>query len=220
MKVPCLGAPDQISSLWVSRFITGLSLKRHEFLHMVPVQSLAMGEDMDKDIIHPGVKSVGWALVQTSRLHRSRTGDKLSELGLFAGQEQVLQALASSGPMTMGDLAAILRVRPPTASKTVSRLSSLKLVERHTEPGDARVVRVKLTKEGKRKAAAIDAIWDEVEGELLAGFDNKDRKRLRKLLRKAAKNLAGLTGADQSGFEADDDLEDLGSEEPAMVATA
>ncbi len=175
---------------------------------------------MDKDIIHPGVKSVGWALVQASRLHRSRTGDKLSELGLFAGQEQVLQALASLGPMTMGDLAAILRVRPPTASKTVSRLSSLKLVERHTEPGDARVVRVKLTKEGKRKAAAIEAIWDEVEAELLAGFDNKDRKRLRKLLRKAAKNLAGFTGADQTGFEAEDDLEELGSEEPKLAATA
>ncbi|HEU6442420.1 MAG TPA: MarR family winged helix-turn-helix transcriptional regulator [Microvirga sp.] len=175
---------------------------------------------MDKDIIHPGVKSVGWALVQAARLHRSRTGDKLSELGLFAGQEQVLQALASSGPMTMGDLATILRVRPPTASKTVSRLSSLKLVERHTEPGDARVVRVKLTKEGKRKAAAIDALWDEVEAELLAGFDNKDRKRLRKLLRKAAKNLAGITGADQTGFEAEDDLEDLGSEEPELTVTA
>jgi len=175
---------------------------------------------MDKDIIHPGVKSVGWALVQAARLHRSRTGDKLSELGLFAGQEQVLQALASSGPMTMGDLAAILRVRPPTASKTVSRLSSLKLVERHTEPGDARVVRVKLTKEGKRKAAAIDALWDEVEAELLAGFDNKDRKRLRKLLRKAAKNLAGITGADQTGFDSEDDLEELGSDEPELAATA
>ncbi|HZW45942.1 MAG TPA: MarR family winged helix-turn-helix transcriptional regulator [Microvirga sp.] len=175
---------------------------------------------MDKDIIHPGVKSVGWALVQAARLHRSRTGDKLSELGLFAGQEQVLQALASSGPMTMGDLAAILRVRPPTASKTVSRLSSLKLIERHTEPGDARVVRVKLTKEGKRKAAAIDALWDEVEAELLAGFDNKERKRLRKLLRKAAKNLAGITGADQTGFDSEDDLEELGSDEPELAATA
>lgn len=175
---------------------------------------------MDKDIIHPGVKSVGWALVQAARLHRSRTGDKLSELGLFAGQEQVLQALASSGPMTMGDLATILRVRPPTASKTVSRLSTLKLVERHTEPGDARVVRVKLTKEGKRKAAAIDALWDEVEAELLDGFDNKDRKRLRKLLRKAAKNLAGLTGADQTGFEAEDELEDASAEAAGMALPA
>jgi DNA-binding MarR family transcriptional regulator len=175
---------------------------------------------MDTDNKHPGIKSVGWALVQASRLHRSRTGDKLSELGLFAGQEQVLQALVNAGPMTMGELAAILRVRPPTASKTVSRLSALKLVERHTEPGDARVVRVKLTKEGKRKAAAIDDLWDEVEGELLQGFDNKDRKRLRKLLRRAAKNLAGITGADQSGFESDDEADGLEANEPELAATA
>jgi DNA-binding MarR family transcriptional regulator len=177
---------------------------------------------MNKDIKHPGIKSIGWALVQVSRLHRSRTGDKLSELGLFAGQEQVLQALGNSGPMTMGELAAILRVRPPTASKTVSRLSALKLVERHTEPGDARVVRVKLTKEGKRKAAAIESLWDEVEGELLQGFDNKDRKRLRKLLRRAAKNLAGITGADQTGFEteAEDEVDGLEAGEPELAATA
>jgi DNA-binding MarR family transcriptional regulator len=175
---------------------------------------------MDNDVKHPGIKSVGWALVQAARLHRSRTGDKLSELGLFAGQEQVLQALANSGPMTMGDLAAVLHVRPPTASKTISRLSALKLVERHTEAGDARIVRVKLTKEGKRKAESINALWDEVEGELLADFDNRDRKRLRKLLRRACKNLAGLTGADQTGFEADEDLDEASSVEPPLAASA
>ena len=174
---------------------------------------------MDDEIKHPGTKSVGWALVQAARLHRSRTGDKLSELGLFAGQEQVLQALTTSGPMTMGDLALMLRVRPPTASKTISRLAALKLVERHTEPGDARVVRVKLTKEGKRKAQAIDALWAEVEAELLADFDNKDKKRLRKLLRKAAKNLAGLTGADQTGF-ADDDIEESSVLSEPLAANA
>lgn len=178
------------------------------------------GNGMETDIKHPGVKSVGWSLVQAARLHRSRTGDKLSELGLFAGQEQVLQALAHSGPMTMGDLALILRVRPPTASKTISRLSSLKLVERHTEPGDARIVRVRLTREGKKKAAAIDALWNDVESELLAGFDNKDRKRLRKLLRRAAKNLASITGADPSGFENDDDLEEQAVLDEAVAATA
>ena len=175
------------------------------------------GNGMDTDIKHPGVKSVGWALVQAARLHRSRTGDKLSELGLFAGQEQVLQALAHSGPMTMGDLALILRVRPPTASKTISRLSSLKLVERHTEPGDARVVRVKLTREGKKKAAAINALWDEVENELLAGFDNKDRKRLRKLLRKAAKNLAGSTSDEGEPLDEDADTDDI-EDTPAIAS--
>jgi DNA-binding MarR family transcriptional regulator len=137
-------------------------------------------------------------------------GDKLADLGLFAGQEQVLQALSSAGAMTMGELATVLRVRPPTASKTISRLAALNLVERHAEPDDARVVRVKLTEEGLRRAAAIEALWDDVEKELLGGFDGKDRKRLRKMLRRAARNLAEVSGADPRGLDSgDDELDDL-----------
>ena len=158
---------------------------------------------------HPGSKSIGWALLQAARLHRGRMGDKLGQVGLFAGQEQVIQALAAQGVMTMGDLATILRVRPPTASKTVSRLTALGLVERRTEPGDARVVRVQLTEAGRERSKQIATLWDEVEDELLEGFDGKDRKRMRKLLRKAAKNLADLTGTDSRGLEAaDEDAED------------
>ncbi|WP_372426460.1 MarR family winged helix-turn-helix transcriptional regulator [Salinarimonas chemoclinalis] len=163
---------------------------------------------------HPGAKSVGWALVQAARLHRARMGDRLGELGLFAGQEQVVQALAAEGQMTMGELAAILRVRPPTASKTVSRLAALGLVERRAEPDDARVVRVGLTTEGAAKAAAIAALWDDVEAELLGDFDTKDRKRLRKLLRKVARNLAEVSGADARGLDAADEEPDDPEPEP------
>ncbi len=170
---------------------------------------------------HPGAKSVGWALVQAARLHRSRMGDKLAGLGLFAGQEQVLQALAAAEIMTMGDLAAVLRVRPPTASKTVSRLAAMSLVERHAEPGDARVVRVRLTAEGHRKAAAIEHLWDEVESELLRGFDPKERKRVRKLLRKAAGNLADASGADPRGLDGpEDELDGLPESTPVVAVAA
>lgn len=169
---------------------------------------------------HPGSKSVGWALVQAARLHRSRMGDKLAGLGLFAGQEQVLQALAATEIMTMGELAAVLRVRPPTASKTVSRLAAMSLVERYAEPDDARVVRVRLTEEGHRKAAAIEHLWDEVESELLRGFDPKDRKRVRKLLRRAAGNLADASGADPRGFEGGEDELDGLPDGAAVVPVA
>jgi DNA-binding MarR family transcriptional regulator len=153
----------------------------------------------------PGSKSVGWALVQAARLHRSRVGDRLAALDLFAGQEQVVQALAASGTMTMGDLAATLRVRPPTASKTISRLAALGFVERRAEAGDGRIVRVRLTEMGLAKAEAIERIGDDVEAELLAGFEGKERRRLRKLLRKAARNLAEISGA--LGHEVDGDAE-------------
>jgi len=174
----------------------------------------------ERPMKHPGEKSVGRALVHAARLHRGRMGDKLGALGLFAGQEQVLQALAAPGLKTMGELAAVLRVRPPTVSKTVSRLAAVGLVERQPEPDDARVVRVRLTADGLAKAAAIERLWDEVERELLDGFDGKDRKRLRKLLRKVAQNLAEAVGADARGLEGpDDDMEDALAPGPAPLVS-
>ena len=43
-----------------------------------------------KKLRPPGIRSVGWALVQAARLHRARTGDRLAKLGLFAGQCRTL----------------------------------------------------------------------------------------------------------------------------------
>ena len=75
------------------------------------------------------------------------------------------------------------------------------------------VVRVKLTDEGRRRAEAIERLWDDVEAECLDGLDAKERKRLRKSLRRMAKNLAAVTGADTDGFE--DDLDDLAATRPS-----
>lgn len=161
-----------------------------------------------KRIRPPAGKSVGWALVQAARLHRARVGDRLADLGLFAGQEQVVQALAAAGSMTMGDLAATLRVRPPTASKTISRLAALGIVERRAESGDGRVVRVRLSQAGLAKADAIEKIWDEIEAELLDDFEGKERRRLRKLLRKAARNLAEAAGVSGHEHDAEADTDD------------
>ncbi|WP_336485830.1 MarR family winged helix-turn-helix transcriptional regulator [Methylobacterium nigriterrae] len=191
-----------------------------------PVKGVKEGgaKEAGKRLRPPGAKSVGWALVQAARLHRSRIGDRLAALNLFAGQEQVVQALAAAGTMTMGDLAATLRVRPPTASKTISRLAALGFVERRAEAGDGRIVRVRLTEAGLAKAAAIERLWDEVESELLDGFDNKERRRLRKLLRKAARNLAeaaGVTGHEpEAEIDGDEDEPESGLIAPGGAAVA
>ncbi len=162
---------------------------------------------------HPGSKSVGWALVQAARLHRARMGDKLGSLGLFAGQEGVLQTLAD-GPMTMGELAGLLRVRPPTASKTVSRLSALGLVERRSEPGDARLVRVGLTSAGEAKAKAIDGLWEGPQALAQAPAQGRPqprpgrrrrfprpRGRARGGRRGPRRSAAGADGGDRAGLK-------------------
>jgi DNA-binding MarR family transcriptional regulator len=71
--------------------------------------------------------------LKPARLHRFHLNEKLADMGLFAGQEQVLQALDDQGALTMGELASILRVRVPTASKAVTRLAALGFVERQSD---------------------------------------------------------------------------------------
>ncbi|MCX7342027.1 MAG: MarR family transcriptional regulator [Hyphomicrobiales bacterium] len=134
-------------------------------------------------------KSIGRLLILSSRLHRARIGEKLQALSLFPGQEQVLEVLAAEGAMPMGELATRLSVRPPTVSKTIARLSAQGLVQRSTDGGDGRLVRVQLTPEGEVRAQALGGLLDEVEDEMLGELDGKDRKRLRKLLRKTVKAL-------------------------------
>ena len=90
---------------------------------------------------HPNESSIGWVLAQTARLHRFHLNKKLTDMGLFAGQEQVLQALDGQGALTIGELASNLRVRGPTVSKAVTRLAALGFVERESNGEDRRSVR-------------------------------------------------------------------------------
>ncbi|GAU82452.1 transcriptional regulator of MarR family [Bosea sp. BIWAKO-01] len=138
-----------------------------------------------------------------ARLHRARMGERLNGLGLFPGQEQALKALQPA-PMTMGELATLLRVKPPTVSKTIGRLSLQGLVTREGGSRDGRLVQVALTEHGQTTAAALDAVWNQVEDELLEKLDAKERKQLRKLLRKASKGLS-KAGAEIDEPDADGD---------------
>ena len=110
----------------------------------------------------------------------------------------------------MGELAEALNVKAPTVSKTIARLSQQSLVERKVGENDGRLVRVGLTQAGRDRAAALVGLADHIEQDLTRGLDNKDRKRLRRLLRKAAKNLAKASGrpAVSEIADADDDSDD------------
>ncbi len=153
-------------------------------------------------------KSVGRALLVAARLHRARMGERLNALGLFPGQEQALKSLQAA-PMTMGELATLLRVKPPTVSKTIGRLSLQGLVTREGGGRDGRLVQVALTESGQKTASALDAVWNQVEDDLLERLDAKERKQLRKLLRKAAK---GLSKAGTEAEDAESDADEVDSD--------
>lgn len=116
-----------------------------------------------------------------------------------------MKVLADQDGQTMSQLAAILGVQPPTVTKMVSRLSAQGFVNRQASDSDGRLARVYLTDLGRERIAEVDRAWKRLEKEALTGLDEKDRKRLRRLLRTIERNLAAANGVD---LDAEDEAEE------------
>ena len=140
-------------------------------------------------------KSATYRLAQAAKAQRARAGAHLSRIGLHPGQEFVLKSLAEEDGQTMTRLALALGVQPPTVTKMVTRLAAHGFVVRQASETDGRLSRVFLTDEGRSRISEVDLLWKRVEKEALAGIDEKDRKRLRKLLRQVEKNLLAANGS-------------------------
>jgi DNA-binding MarR family transcriptional regulator len=167
---------------------------------MVSLKTAPPLSPMNDSSQHPGDRTIGWALTQAARLHRTHLNTKLAELGLFAGQEQVLDALQSQGALTISDLAAVLRVRAPTASKMVTRLAVLGFVQRESDRKDARTVRVRLTRKGRMAVTRLHRLWDEVERDMVKDLSSTEQGQLHELLLRAATNLSPGLEPDQQEF--------------------
>lgn len=136
-------------------------------------------------------RTVTHRLAQAAHAYRVRSGGQLSRIGLHSGQESLLKSLSAEDGMSMSDIAASLGVQPPTITKMISRLAAQDYVERRASTGDARQAEVFLTERGRRAIATIDKVWKRIEKTALADIEDKDRKRLRKLLRQVERNLGG-----------------------------
>ena len=101
----------------------------------------------------------------------------------------MLRALTTADALTVGELAQLLRVRTPTVSKSLTRLSAAGLIKRDDRAGDRRIVTVRLTSRGQALAALVNASWDQVEEGLLNGFNDKERRQLRTLLNRMSNNM-------------------------------
>jgi DNA-binding MarR family transcriptional regulator len=68
--------------------------------------------------------------------------------GLSPSQLSALAVVHARGPLTLGELAEVEQVAPPTVSKVVAKLEADGLLERQVDPADKRVSLVQVTKAG------------------------------------------------------------------------
>jgi DNA-binding MarR family transcriptional regulator len=149
-------------------------------------------------------RTVTHRLAQAAHAYRVRAGSRLARIELHSGQESLLKALGDNDGQSMSDLAATLGVQPPTVTKMISRLAAQDYVERRASIGDGRQAMVFLTERGRRAIALIDKVWKRIEKDAVAGIDDKDRKRLRKLLRQIERNL-GVAREEEPDLASDED---------------
>jgi DNA-binding MarR family transcriptional regulator len=108
----------------------------------------------------------------------SRRMRQQSTLGHSLTQIGILVTLDREGPTSLGDLAQVERVAPPTITKAVANLVAEGLVEKDADPDDRRVHRARLTAAGRRDLEAIRRQREAWLTTRLATLDPADVDRL------------------------------------------
>lgn len=98
-----------------------------------------------------------------------------AELDVTASQLSALSSLARKGPLTLGELSAAERVKPPTMTRIVASLEELGLVTRTADPSDRRVARVESSGEGRRFVERSRHRKDAYLAGRVAGLGEADR---------------------------------------------
>lgn len=134
-------------------------------------------------------------LQSSARLSRTALASRLLAHGFYAGQDQVMLALALDDGQTPSQLALRLGVRPPTITKTINRLQGQGFLAKAPSTEDARQAHITLTETGRDAINAIEKSIRKTEKQALKGLDKKDQRALIKLLGKIEGNLTGTVSA-------------------------
>ena len=85
------------------------------------------------------------AVMRLARILRQKAGE-----GITPSQLSALVSVEREGPVTLGELAALESVQPPTMTRIVAALEEQGLVTREADPSDRRVSRLHIAGTGRR----------------------------------------------------------------------
>lgn len=130
--------------------------------------------------------------LSTTRLARRLRAE--ADMGLTPSLLSALAVVHVHGPLTLGAVAQLEGIAPPTVTKIVTKLQDQGLVERITDPSDRRVCRVATTDAGEQllaRSRARKTAW------LAARLDALPADDL-EVLQRASQIIESLLAADRS----------------------
>jgi DNA-binding MarR family transcriptional regulator len=124
------------------------------------------------------VESTSTDLAGAIRLVVTRLARRLRQQNvgeITVSQYSALSSIEKTGELTLGELAAIERVAPPSMTRIAARLEEIGLVHRWPDPIDRRVARVALTDQGVALLAETRSRRDLFLAARLAELSEEDR---------------------------------------------
>lgn len=104
------------------------------------------------------------------------------ELGLNPPQFHLLRMLQAKGDMAVTEIADIMMVRPPTASRMIDSLCSKGMLIKEKDPDDNRVFMVRLTASAEEVLARVAGVKNQALMEVLQGENEEELSRTLKHL--------------------------------------
>lgn len=132
------------------------------------------------------------AIVYLYTESRRVTKELARAFGLTGPQVTVLKMLEGIGGLSLSDLSARMSARNSTVTGIADRMERDGLVERKRDEDDRRIVRIRLTDEGRALASEIPVESMEVFGAALRALDHEERRSLRRILRRLSDQVAEL----------------------------
>ena len=109
-------------------------------------------------------------------------------------QLKAMAAFHENRQYSMGELCKIANVKMPSMTEVVDRLEKEGFVERIRDTEDRRVVRVQLTKDGKKAHDNILKTREQELANIFGCLDEKERLRFLKALRTASSTMQRVAG--------------------------
>ena len=146
---------------------------------------------------NPIQNCLSYALAAAHRTVTVSLNTRLKKHGMQIEAWRILETLETGQRLTMGQLADVVLMNPPTLTKLVDRMVSDGLVHRQVARHDHRQVNVLATALGRKRMLQIR---QEVEGQDAALLESLGRSATEELI----ELVKGITSASDSGHQSHD----------------
>jgi DNA-binding MarR family transcriptional regulator len=132
---------------------------------------------------------VGYLIQQISHLLEQSFNKNLANEDLSFSHARLIYLLYKNDGMTQSELQQDLLIKPSSITKLIDVLESKGLVKREASNEDARIKRIYLTNEGKKKEEILCSIKENTEVNLLKTISESEHQDLIRILKSLKQTL-------------------------------